>query len=296
MHHPASRGGFTLLELVVALAVTGLVLLLVSGTSAQQQRALAGAMDAMAGRSELRITASSLAGDLRALSPAAGDIAPGQARDTALQMRGTIATAVVCDTIASRAILASAAAELTVLASYTRVPAVSDTLWALDSSATWRPYAIASVQSVPDGACGMGGPQGAGSAGAERVALSFVDAVPPPPGRPVRITRPVRYSLYKSSDGAWYLGCKDWNTSTHKFNTIQPVSGPFLPASGRGLRFEYLDADGAPLATPVASLARIAAIRLTLRASRPSRSGRAVSDVGLDSLSVLIRLRGAGQE
>jgi prepilin-type N-terminal cleavage/methylation domain-containing protein len=58
MHHPASRGGFTLLELVVALAVTGLVLLLVSGTSAQQQRALAGAMVAIAGRSELRFTAS----------------------------------------------------------------------------------------------------------------------------------------------------------------------------------------------------------------------------------------------
>jgi hypothetical protein len=82
---------------------------------------------------------------------------------------------------------------------------------------------------------------------------------------PVRVTRPVRYSLYRAGDGLWYVGEKDWNTSAARFNTIQPVSGPFLSAASGGLTFMYLDSTGVPLAAPVVDPTTIAAIRVRLR-------------------------------
>jgi hypothetical protein len=84
-------------------------------------------------------------------------------------------------------------------------------------------------------------------------------------GAPVRVTRPLRYSLYRGGDGAWYLGEKDWSTASGRFNTIQPVSGPFLSAAAGGLTFAYLDSAGASIAAPVVDPTSIAAIRITLR-------------------------------
>jgi hypothetical protein len=81
---------------------------------------------------------------------------------------------------------------------------------------------------------------------------------------PVRITRPVRYSLYRASDGQWYLGERDWNAASARFNTIQPVAGPFLSAASRGLALEYLDSAGASLASPVADTRAVALVRIQL--------------------------------
>jgi hypothetical protein len=81
----------------------------------------------------------------------------------------------------------------------------------------------------------------------------------------MRVTRPVRYSLYRAGDGLWYVGEKDWSTSMARFNTIQPVSGPFLSAAAGGLTFTYLDSAGLPLVTPVVDPTAIAAIRVRLR-------------------------------
>jgi hypothetical protein len=69
---------------------------------------------------------------------------------------------------------------------------------------------------------------------------------------PVRFTRRVRVSTYRSSDGEWYLGLREWNPSLERFNTIQPVAGPLLPHGGSppGFRLEYRDASGAQLSPP----------------------------------------------
>jgi hypothetical protein len=93
-----------------------------------------------------------------------------------------------------------------------------------------------------------------------------LDSAPQPTalvGRPLRITRPIRYSLYRSSDDSWYLGARDWNSTTSKFNAIQPVAGPFEP-SGTPV-FRWYDTTGALLATPVAWRDRIALVRIDLR-------------------------------
>src|SRR5439155_9594724 len=84
-------------------------------------------------------------------------------------------------------------------------------------------------------------------------------------GMPVRITRRLRYSLYRASDGAWYLGQRDWNATTLRFNTIQPVSGPFLSAALGGLTFRYFDSSGVEVPSGAAQTRAIALLRITAR-------------------------------
>jgi hypothetical protein len=83
-------------------------------------------------------------------------------------------------------------------------------------------------------------------------------------GMPLRVTRPLRFSRYRSPDG-WYLGARDWNTTSGRFNSIQLVSAPFLSASSSGPMLEYADRTGTPLPTPVPDPKRIALIRIVLR-------------------------------
>jgi len=103
--------------------------------------------------------------------------------------------------------------------------------------------------------------------------LALDTLAPARPGSVIRVTRPVRYSLYKSSDGSWQLGARDWNATTARFNTIQPVAGPLLPPSGRGLVFSYFDSGGVAVSNPGSTSGGLALIHLAARAqvSAPSR-------------------------
>ncbi len=114
------------------------------------------------------------------------------------------------------------------------------------------------------------------------------------PGVPIRVTRPARYSLYRASDGAWYLGQRDWNPATLRFNTIQPVSGPFLSAASDGLHFRYFDSTGAELPSGTSSTRSIALIRIALNAQTQRvvhASGFAVTSAGRHADSVLVTVR-----
>jgi hypothetical protein len=113
-------------------------------------------------------------------------------------------------------------------------------------------------------------------------------------GAVLRVTRPVRYSLYRGGDGRWYLGLRDWNVASSRFNTIQPVSGPFSSASSRGLVFQYVDSAGNVLPIPVSDPRSIALIRVELRgqsrnAMRAFAAG--VQGRGTDSVRLAIALR-----
>jgi len=89
-------------------------------------------------------------------------------------------------------------------------------------------------------------------------------------GAPVRFVRRARYSLYKSSDGAWYLGYRRCNAIGQSVcTTIQPVSGPYLAYSHggtgvSGLGFRYFDANGNELFDAAAS-PQLAKIDVVLR-------------------------------
>jgi len=103
--------------------------------------------------------------------------------------------------------------------------------------------------------------------------LALDTLAPARPGSAIRVTRPVRYSLYKSSDGSWQLGARDWNATTARFNTIQPVAGALLPPPGRGLVFSYFDSGGVAVSNPGSTSAGLALIHIAARAQArtPSR-------------------------
>jgi hypothetical protein len=254
-------------ELMAAVAVAGVVLAVVAGIALRQQRTFVALSADAALAGQLRDAASMLPMDLRGAAVGAGDV--HEATDTSIEVRETIASAVVCDTLGPSIVLAPSGTHATTFAGTIATVHAGDTAWVLapdDSVPTWHARRVTGVGASHAGQCIPGGPHLAGaSLVASRTTLSL-DSAPQPTalvGRPLRITHPIRYSLYRSSDDSWYLGVRDWNSTTSKFNAIQPVAGPFEP-SGTPV-FRWYDTTGALLATPVAWRDRIALVRIDLR-------------------------------
>jgi type II secretory pathway pseudopilin PulG len=296
-----ARRGITLIELVVSMLIGGMVLGLIASVSVRQQRIYADIENAAAVAGQLRDAAAVLPIDLRSASSVAGDIRNGEARDTSIELRANIATAVVCDTIAGALVLPptrsdSGASFASVLTSVQ----AGDTAWILsttDSVVDWVPRPIVAVGTAAPGDCSALGPRlDAASTIAPRMSLTVagMPILSSAIGQPIRITRPLRYSLYRSGDGSWYLGQRDWNPSTTKFNTIQPVSGPYLSAAAKGVSFTYLDSSGTPLATPVEDTRSIALVRIALRGATkaPVRALGSAAATGsrVDSIAVDVLL------
>jgi hypothetical protein len=122
------------------------------------------------------------------------------------------------------------------------------------------------------------------------VRLSPADTLPL--GAPVRITRQIRYDIYRGSDGRWSLGGRDWNDATHAFAPPQPIAGPFVRQAPNGERtgFRFFDADEMELGVGGGSfdVARIARIRLTLF-SRLTSAPPFGDDVRRDMLEIALR-------
>lgn len=301
--HSRNRSGVTAAELLVALTIAGIVLALLTGIAVREQRVFSDLADASALEAHLREAASVLPIDLRDLAPASNDIR--QATDTALEIRATIASAVVCDTTATALVLAPATSSAR-FASFATPIAVGDTAWLLsasDTSDTWLPLAISASGTAPAGNCGALGPSlDPTEIATARTTISADHAAAgsgPLVGLPIRVTRPIRYSLYHVSDGLWYLGERDWNATTLRFNTIQPVAGPFLSATLGGLTFSYLDRTGTAIASPVADRTSIASVRIDLR-GETDRITRAFGSKSTDapsrrrdSVTVVVSTRGS---
>jgi prepilin-type N-terminal cleavage/methylation domain-containing protein len=272
------RRGFTLVEMVVALTVTGVVLSLVTVIALRQQRAVASLAEQRSVSARLREASILLPIQLRSASPA--DIR--DARDTSLEMRATIATSFVCDTAPSSIILVPTTPDEARYSSVLSPIEAGDTVWllTLDDSLEWRGARITAVATTPAAPCSSLGPT-LSDAGlrATRTALSVAPMPAAPIGLPVRVTRAMRYSLYRAADGDWYAGEREWNNALARFNSIQPIVGPFSSPAAGGLAFRYADSSGAALPIPVADPRRIAIVDVALRAE--GKSGRLVDSTGL---------------
>lgn len=263
------RRGVSIIEVMVAMVVAAVVLALITTIGVRQQRLFTDLADGVALSGQLREAAAILPIDLRAASVASRDIR--EARDTSIELRATIASAVVCDTITNGLVFAPPDSGASAYASYLTSIDVGDTAWVLmltDSVDDWRPFRIESVGTSSPRQCAASGPHlsdGARALSRISIGLSTPPSMGATIGMPARVTRPLRYSLYRAGDGAWYIGERDWNTSAARFNTIQPVSGPFLSPAAGGLTFTYFDSLGAPISAPVADPRGIAAIHVSLR-------------------------------
>ena len=266
--------GFTLAEVLLSIVLSAIVLGLVTGIGAHLQHQFTREGAQLAESEQLTTAAAVLPPDLRALSPGAGDIR--DARDTALEIRSTIGTAIVCGGTARSLILAAyvgpaGRSSSTALQS-------GDTLWLLDDSdATeqWQPTRLQAVRQTAASCAAITDRTGASVFDVAHPWLADIgDSVAPVAGRVVRATRPVRYSFYRASDGKHYLGARSWNATTSQFNLVQPVSGPYSAVS---TRFRYYDSAG--VALPLGSMdpRAIARIEVTL-VGEPSPSLSTSSD------------------
>ena len=291
-----ARSGVTLVELLVTMTVGGIALSLVTLLCVRQQRVVSDLAQASAVSAQLRDAGAILPIDIRALAPASGDIR--DARDTSLEIRATIATGVICDTSGAAVTFAPAVDDVVSFASIATSIEPGDSAWLLtpnDTTETWTPHRVDAVFSGASRPCGARGPDLGQAFGAQRIALALDSAASAQwIGAPLRVTRPLRYSLYQSSDNTWWLGQRDWNVIAAAFNTIQPVAGPFLSPASSGLRFEYFDSAGGELGSPVADASRIALMRIELR-GETKNAPRALtvntSRNRLDSLSMWVLLR-----
>lgn len=289
-----TRAGYSLLEVLVATSVGSVVIGLAASVAFKQQRFHRDVVIAIERTDQLEQIVALMPILIRSIAPGEGDIAPGAARDTSLEFRATIATAVVCDSAAGRLMLAPAGANPRLTSMIAR-PEAGDTAWVLtlsDSAEQWIPRVITTVSDAPH-VCVLGETAVFGTASRSSVALGFAPPLPPS-GTPIRITRPWRYSLYRASDGAWYLGAKDWSAALMRFNTIQPVAGPFRSAAMSGLRFRFADSLGAVLETGTMRPSRISLIEVAFRTDSAfsGTPSHAMSIRGSSTVAISLRNRG----
>ena len=271
------RRAFTLVELVVTLAIGGIAFGAFTAVVAQQERTHAKLAHRIHARAQALEGLGALARELRAASFESGDIVA--ALDSAIELRATIASMLVCE--------ARDGAVVTTLASIISPPKAGDTLWvfAPDDSGQWVPRPVASVTmaSATDSIACAAPTTGAsprGLAPRSRYVLGVVEPTVWRAGTPLRVTRHVRYSLYRAPDSQWYLGRREWSVGLGRFETTQPVSGPFrahaAARSGQsGLELRYLDEANGEVDPASARTERIARVEITLR-TRPPPSDRAI--------------------
>jgi prepilin-type N-terminal cleavage/methylation domain-containing protein len=237
--------GATLVELLVALTLLGIV-----GSAAVAAIRLQTGVRLRIGS---RVTAGTrqgealgpLAADLMLVSARGGDVPAGGATDSTLDLQATLATGFTCapgsdPRALTVAVLGAAPARAI-------APGDSVRLRAAPSDA-WRPALISAVASPPAAADCTAAPD------AIRLAFTIDSAARAGVGAgvPLHVTRRIRYSFYRASDGGTYLGLREWSHAAGRLSTVQPVAGPF---AGDSVRFVYLDDLGRSLAPPVAPAA-----------------------------------------
>ncbi len=282
------RPGTALLEVLLALALAGTVLSIATSSVLRQQRVHAHIRGLAGSDRQLHAATMVLAGQLAELDAAAGDIATGSASDTALQFRATVGISFACETSAGSVALLPERGEGGSYAGTLSMTRPGDTLWWLGDS-TWTAARVRSVDAVSvtcTKPLAFAGPS-------VRLALDgSADSIPA--GAPLRLTRQTRYSLYRSADGSWQLGFREWSESAGAFASPQPIAGPLLLAAGaRRSGFRYFDATGQEitLTAGAADDTRIARIRITMRSVDLAHE-RGSDSVRTDSIDVGLRRGG----
>lgn len=275
--HTHSRPGFSLVESLVALALTGFIAVLLTALVARSTATLSDETMQVNQSSQINFANATLRALLTDISVADSDIVA--ASDTAIVYQMTIGSGVVCDT--SGGTLALAPDQLhsgAQLASWTSAPQAGDSLALLNEGASpsdaddqWSKHTITSLAHGAHRCLTSPLTDPARDAGA--IAYTFGIAPTPPPqaiGRPVRVLRPARLALYNSA-AEWMLGFAEFDAAANRWHTIQPVAGPLdrYTRGTSGLRFTFVDSAGTPT-TPVNG----AGIELQLTATSTTRRTR----------------------
>jgi prepilin-type N-terminal cleavage/methylation domain-containing protein len=278
------RAGLSLVELLVALSLGGIVLAAAASSMLRQHRGVRWIEGLTGAELQLRPVLRLLTDELSLLDAAAGDLAAGQASDSSLQLRSVIAASLACDSAGVLTLLPETASSPP-LAGIARAPEAGDSVWLYFGAVGWRPRAIVSAARVTT-ACAL--PASAAGATYRLVLDRPPDA---PAGTPVRITRWERWVVYRAGDGRWYVGIREFSPATGRFLAAQPVAGPFLRATRDGARtgFRYFDAAGWDVVPDGSNERDVARVRVTTVSAVPA----AITDsVRRDSADAVLARRG----
>jgi len=281
-----TRAGSTLVELLVALGLAAVLLAAATGSMLRQQRTARWVGSFGAVESQASHAVRLLPDELALLDAAAGDVVAGQANDSTVELRAVVASAIACDSATNAVTLAPDAGTAPALGGIARTIAVGDSLWFLTDSLGWRARTISATSRTTSGCLRPFAPSGATT----RLALDA--PVDVGGGTPLRVTRHERWLFYRASDGRWYLGFRDWNAASARFNTSQPIAGPFVRAlrSGQRSGFRFYDSLGNALVPDGANEGGIARVRVTALSSVPAYG---VADtIRRDSADAVLARRG----
>lgn len=304
---PVSRRAFTLIELTVVLVILGLLGGVIGSVLANQQQFYRGADELVEARQGVRDALEVLSTDIR------GTVATDTVRllaDSAVELFASIGGSVACGgggtIVGLPGALPATPYRLTTLLTQPDTGDLAlfyaDTL--VDGS-NWERHRITSfssrsLASVCPSTSGFSSvvDESVGAMGYELIVANPVSARIHP-GSPVRFIRRGRYSLYRASDGLWYLGYRRCNAiGASVCGAIQPLSGPYAAYSSdptvTGILFEYFTIDGARVASGDSPL-ELARIDVSARSDRrhPLRlGGRTVLPADSGKISIGIRNRG----
>lgn len=269
------RSGVSLVELVVALTLFGVVATLILSVLRGQQRFHVGALEIIQTKRSTHQAVDLLYGELRAASGA--DIYA--ISDSSITFRATHGASHICAIDSGRASVtlpSATIAQTPGLSSFLAMPRAGDSLLVFDpgdgpteDDDRWRAHVL--TADPAGGTCPLR-PFGL-AARTAKVASGIAITVAPAltesilVGSPLRFFRPASYSLYRSTGAEWMLGYSTCAAGT--CSVRQPLSGPYLPfASGGsgGLVFRYFDAHGAPTSDP----SRIVRVDVVARARSAS--------------------------
>jgi hypothetical protein len=299
------RHGLSLAELVVVVALAGLVGGAVAVTINRQQLFYRGTSELQYAREGVRDAMEVMSTDIRAMS--VSDTVSLRA-DSAIEFFAGIGSSVVCQSVGNQIGLPARYSEANSLSAFLVEPDTGDIAAIYTRSAEgheeWERHRISgfssrSLASSCPPSSGFSAQSGAGAA-----MMGFVVTLADPSlggtkaGSPIRFLRRARYSLYRASDARWYLGYRRCNAvGTRACGPIQPLSGPYRAYSAdprvSGLDLEYFDDNGRPLGPSDSSL-RLARVDVTARSEGSQRiagSGQVADISEAATISVAVRNR-----
>ena len=276
--------GVSLVELLIALALSGLLAAVAAGVLGRTQHFYRAATQEIDVSQSLRVAGAFLPAELRELDAADGDVVA--MTPTAVTIRAARQLAALC-----RAPLPADAPGSVTLTLRARpfselrdFDPATDSLWMFREGDPLSPeddgwiaaaFTTLEPDTCPDGGAGRRLRAFPRLAAGETVGAGQVSS-----GAPVLGFETVTYRLYRSSaDRRWYVGME---TSSD----LQPVLGP---VTDDGLAFTYLDSAGETAAQ--AALVRAIEFRVRARTVEPIRTRDGGLDRPLDSLVAVVFLR-----
>ena len=286
-----TRRGFSLIELLIALVLLGIVTTAVYRVLVNNQRLYMAQTQRIDLQQNIRSVTTILPAEFRELDAADGDIA-GPLSATRIDIRAMRWLGFVCTppvlggalTNISLVIRGGVLGQPLFFGSRNINTATDSVLIYYDGNQTTRAddrWALGVPIAAPNGQNCIDGQNG------QRLLLNINLAGGPnvngaiPMGAPVRGYERVTYQLYQpAGDTSWYVGFRPAG------GTMQPLIGPVL---SNGLNFAYFDSLGAVTALP----ARVARIDITVRARTANRvrMGDAPLRAMVDSVVTSVALR-----